>query len=821
MKITLSSYKLYSHPDKSLLEHLKNVGDFSKQIVNSKVIPHKKIFSDISYLIGVSHDFGKSTEAFQRMLKTGERTKKANHGLISSLFGYFIVKKFLEKIGKIDEFWYIPPITWIVINKHHGNIQDIKHEIDKLRDQRKIKFVKEQIDDIRPNINDLLQIYRKLLKDFGFEHFDVSLFFDINVDFLMREIYRKVKKIKRKMKLDFYFKILFFYSVLLDSDKIDASGSKIPPRIKNLKKNIVDNYKSQKFVEKERIDNIREMAYNEVNDKLSSCNLDEDRVFSINLPTGIGKTLMGFSFALGLREKIKSRYNFEPKIIYSLPFLSIIDQNASTISEILDFNGFKINSEIPSNLFLKHHHLADIKYREMKDQELNIIEDINKSLILTEGWHSEIIMTTFVQFFHSIITNKNRAARKFHNIINAIILLDEIQSIPHKYWLLINKVLKYLAFHFNCWIILMTATRPLIFDEGELKELVKNKEFYFNSLDRVIFNFNLQEQNFNSFKKFILNEIERSDENIMVVLNTVRSSKDLYEYLKDNLCHKYDLDPEDALDEDGICNLRDLELINMSTHVLPFYRLRRIKRIRKKNNSKRKVIITTQLVEAGVDISVDVIYRDLAPLDSIIQTAGRCNRNYDEKKGEVHVLILKDENNRFFHSYIYDPILIDITKRILSKINERISEKYFTFKSANNYYHLLKERASFDDSKEIIDNLRRLNFSETSKFNLIEKLRTISIFIELNEKVKGIREKIEKILSIKDFSRKRKLRKFRTCINNFTLSINYIGKDEIFQLPSIGELEDFRYVPIENLKEWYKVDIGFQPPQTDISMRLL
>jgi Type III restriction enzyme, res subunit. len=168
----------------------------------------------------------------------------------------------------------------------------------------------------------------------------------------MREIYRKVKKIKRKMKLDFYFKILFFYSVLLDSDKIDASGSKIPPRIKNLKKNIVDNYKSQKFVEKERIDNIREMAYNEVNDKLSSCNLDEDRVFSINLPTGIGKTLMGFSFALGLREKIKSRYNFEPKIIYSLPFLSIIDQNASTISEILDFNGFKINSEIPSNLFL-------------------------------------------------------------------------------------------------------------------------------------------------------------------------------------------------------------------------------------------------------------------------------------------------------------------------------------------------------------------------------------------------------------------------------------------------------------------------------------
>lgn len=366
----------------------------------------------------------------------------------------------------------------------------------------------------------------------------------------------------------------------------------------------------------------------------------------------------------------------------------------------------------------------------------------------------------------------------------------------------------------------MTATKPLIFDAEEIKELVKNKEFYFNSFDRVDFNFDLQERNFNSFKKFILNEIsQRRNENIMVVLNTVKSSKDLYEYLKNSLCCKYNLNPEDILDNDGICNFPDLELINMSTHILPLYRLRRIERI--KRDSKRKVIITTQLVEAGVDISVDVIYRDLAPLDSIIQTAGRCNRNYDGKKGEVHVLILKDENDRFFYSYIYDPVLMDITKKILSKINRKISEKDFTFKSANNYYHLLKERGSSDDSKVMIKNLRRLDFSETSKFNLIEKVRTISIFIELNEEIKKIRAKLEEILRIKDFSRKKKLREFRTCINNFTLSINYIGKQDIFQLPPIGELEDFRYVPIENLNEWYNLDIGFQPPQTDISMRLL
>ena len=86
------------------------------------------------------------------------------------------------------------------------------------------------------------------------------------------------------------------------------------------------------------------------------------------------------------------------------------------------------------------------------------------------------------QLFHSILTNKNRAARKFHNIVNSVILLDEIQSIPHKYWHLINMVLKHLAFEFNCYFILMTATKPLIFDDSEIKELVKDRSFILNPL---------------------------------------------------------------------------------------------------------------------------------------------------------------------------------------------------------------------------------------------------------------------------------------------------------------------------------------------------
>ncbi|MDI9619145.1 CRISPR-associated endonuclease Cas3'' [Methanothermobacter sp.] len=816
-KIRLHSFKLYSHPQKPLFEHLKNVGNTSRRIVNSKFLENRELFAEISYLIGVSHDFGKSTKAFQKMLKTGMRSEKARHGLISSLFGYFLIKNFLEKREKLDKFWYIPPISWIVINKHHGDINDIRDEINKLRDQRNINLTKEQLEDIK-DYNELEEIYGKLLTVIKFHDFNLNSFFTLNIENLMRDIYRNVKKLKRVKNLDFYFRILFFYSVLLDADKLDASGTKVPSRIA-LNKRIVDEYKSFKFKRKSDINNVRERAYLEANRSLKTLNIDEERILSINLPTGVGKTLTGFAFALGLREKVKLKYDFEPKIIYSLPFLSIIDQNASIISQIFDYNGFPVNSESQSNLLLKHHHLADVKYKEISDNELYVAENINSSILLTEGWHSEIIITTFIQFFHSLITNRNRAARKFHNIVNSIIILDEIQSIPHKYWLIINKTISYLTENFNCWVILMTATKPLIFAENETKEIIEDRKSYFKYFDRVEFKFRLGELDFSKFQELILKEVnKRRDEDIMIVLNTIRASRDLYNYLKGVLCRERGLDPEDTIDDDGICELPDLELINMSTHVLPFYRLARIRRIREDN--KRKIIITTQLVEAGVDISVDVIYRDMAPLDSIIQTGGRCNRNYGSKKGEVNVVLLKDENNRLFSTYIYDPLLISITKEVLGEFGDVLSEKDFTFNAANEYYQLLKERGSQDESRELIDHLKSLNFSETSNFSLIENVGTFSVFIELNSVAKECREKMEEIMKAKDFSKKWKLREIRKSINNFTLSVNYAGND-LSQLPPINNLENFRYVPIEILKEWYKPDVGFQPPLQDISIRIL
>ncbi len=834
-----NTLKLNSHPGKLLLKHLENVGKYSENTVKSKVIEKfdKDIFSNISYLIGISHDFGKATTYFQKMLNDNVKSKNANHGFISSLFGYWLTKKYLNELNKYEKLWYIPIIVWVVILKHHGNIKDVGNpkegEIAVLCDNE-IDYVKKQINDIKKNnLQEIECIYKNLTENLISE-LRVSEFLEIfNFEDSLKSFIKRIREdainISKKEELDYYFYLLFFYSILLDADKLDASETILPERM-DVSSTWIDNYKESKYGNantRTHIEKEREQAYREVIKQIENdvIKFENNRVLSLNLPTGCGKTLIGISFALKLRDKIKNKFNFNPRIIYCLPFLSIIDQNSKVMEDVLKTTV----SEIPSNLFLIQHHLADTKYKEENNGELNIIENIHRSSLLIEGWNSEIIFTTFIQFFYGVITNRNRTARKFHNIINSIIILDEVQSIPHKYWHLIKLMLNYLTKKFNCWVILMTATQPLIFSKEDVKSLVKDKKSYFENFDRIEYKFDLKEKKFVDFKEEIFNEIikeNNKNKDIMIVLNTIGASTDMYMYLKKKLYDEYKRlvsqqcpNIEECLDTDGIYDLPELELIYLSTHILPTFRLKRIDRI--KNDTKRKIIITTQLVEAGVDISVDIIYRDIAPIDSIIQTAGRCNRNNKKDKGIVNVILLKDDNGKQFSSYIYDTILMDITKEVIGEItenNNKISEKDFNTIAADKYYTKTLERTNNQNSEDLINNIKRLKFSNIyDNFKLIENdLQTITIFIETDECARHIREEMEKVLcETKSFERNGKLLKLKKEANLYIISINYTKKLEskVDRLSQIGEISDFKYVEKERLDKWYRKDIGFCLPE--------
>ncbi len=783
-----SSFNLKSHPDKFLIDHLRNVGLFCKNTIQSKKINsnifnlNDEILVNFSYITGVSHDFGKGTIHFQNYINEKDEKRKASlknnpetrHGLLSSLFTYFVIKESLKDL----KFEFLPLLGYFAVKKHHGNLGDVTDEILDL-DDKNVEILNRQIKSLY--LEELKAIYSELLPNIDVTKFICAY----------ESIIKEIKSIRRtfsdhlqnEKSIQYYLLTQLFYSILLNSDKLDASGIQKIDRINAIPMDLVDNYRIIKGYDKpkNKMDIIRNEIYSDVIGELKTLSLDNN-IYSLNVPTGTGKTLTVLSFSLKLRDKIKNERNFMPKIIYSLPFLSIIDQNFEVFEDVFK----KVQGYTPTtDILLKHHHLSDIFYETNE----NVDYDTSESLLLIEGWNSEIIVTTFIQFFHSLISNKNRSLRKFHNIINSIIILDEVQSIPHEYWLLFKEIISLFSKCFNTYFIFVTATQPLIFDESkdEIVELVKNKKNYFDRFDRIELIPNIDPMFLDDFKEIVKKDVEANkDNNFLIVLNTINSSKNVHQYLKS-------------------LKIPDTKLYYLSTNITPYQRLERINEIR--NNKARKIIVSTQLIEAGVDIDVDTVYRDFSPMDSINQVSGRCNRNYtDGKKGLVKLFILKDENKEFYR-YIYSPFLIDKTRDVLKEAPKIISESHFLTLS-NNYFKKIKDGGSNDESITILSFVEKLEFEQLSKkFKLIQDdYYKIDVYIELDYFAKAVWNQYKAINNIKNpLDRKNEFLKIKKDFYEYVISI---PKDKA---PAPENENGIAYVSIDELKFRYDKETGFVP----------
>ncbi|WP_269850711.1 CRISPR-associated helicase Cas3' [Methanosarcina horonobensis] len=592
---------------------------------------------------------------------------------------------------------YIPTIGYLIVKRHHGNLKDAEDEIRELIDKDVLEIIDLQIKSL--DISELKTVYEKLLDGYDISS-DIDTFcneYRSIAGEILKNRRKLVKLLKGEQFTGYYLITLTLYSILINSDKIDASSIDVSSEIE-ISSELVDMYMVEKgFHNNEStINKIRNGIYKEVTENIEKLDLD-NKIYSISVPTGSGKTLTSLSFALKLKARLREEKRIKAKIIYSLPFLSIIDQNYDVFEGVFKTVEIANPSE---DVLLKHHHLADIFYRTQDNEEFEGL----KSLFLIEGWNSEIIVTTFVQFFHTIVSNKNRSLRKFHTIANSIVILDEVQSIPHKYWLLLKQVISGFAKYFNTYFIFVTATQPLIFDpeKGEIIELVKNKDKYFREFDRVKLKINLSSIGMNDFKEIIESEVKKNPEkDFLFVLNTIKSSLEVFKHLK-NL------------------ELDNSDYYYLSTNIIPKERLNRIKKNQGEVGKKEKIIVSTQLIEAGVDIDVDIVYRDFATIDSINQVSGRCNRNSSKSyRGQVNIVVLKDERKEF-HRYIYSSFLIDKTKEVLKESPSEIYEEDLLFLN-NSYFRKVKDTSSEDESKELLSYINELKFKTlTSDFRLIE-----------------------------------------------------------------------------------------------------
>ncbi len=476
----------------------------------------------------------------------------------------------------------------------------------------------------------------------------------------------------------------------------------------------------------------------------------------------MGKTLNSLNFALKLREKLYKEEGIYYNIIYTFPFTSIIDQTYEIFQKIFGNR----TSDV-----LKHHYLSKVEYKDDEDYF-----ETEKSKFLIETWDSKIVVTTFVKLLQCIFSNKNSELLKFNKLANCIVILDEIQNIPYKYWKLIRHSFEVLSDILNTYFVLMTATQPLIF-KGDI-ELVENTKEYFKIFKRTKLNIDLKERSIDEFIDEIKPIIEKVNK-IMIVLNTVKSAQEVYKQIK---------------------NIADKKVIFLSASVIPKDRKKRILEIKKLD---KYILVSTQVVEAGVDIDNDVVIRDIGPWDSIVQCAGRCNRNNERDIGDVYIYKLKGEKS-IFANIVYGRFLISKTEKIL-KNNSHIFEHDF-FDYSKDYFEEINKDKSDDYSNRIIEDINQLNFNEVdNQFKLIENnsLYIMPVFIEKDEEATYIWTKYEELFDIKDrFERMNKFLEIKEKFLSYVININI--KDFSF-------VRDRFYgkIPIENLDYYYSNEYGF------------
>ncbi len=788
----------FSHPDERLGNHLKRVAYNAMGAVERIDAGFSIIESDLLRravaLAAALHDLGKATTFFQNYLLTDEpfdNDLKA-HAKLSAIVTRNVLSEVIKNNVQDPLLrFYLPLITFLAVKRHHGNLDNLIDENYVLKQQREIDVFLKQLQSL--NQNDLKLISQLVFETTGWEvslptltaEFDIKKF-TTAIGMLFQE--PKFKKLESNKKLEYYFLVLTIYSTLLYSDKKDVIIGGKEFLQATFPDNVVENYRFKMgFVDTGHgINSYKEKAYFGVLDQLDKTFEINKRIYSITLPTGLGKTLTSLKAALTIKEKLGDHY----KLVFTIPFTSIIDQTYSIYSDIF--------GTTKSDIILKHHHLSEPVYKSGDDTL-----DVNQSEFMIETWDSNVVVTTFVQLFESLITNSKARLLKLPNLAHSIIILDEVQNIPYKYWRLINNTLKVFSSVYDVYFILLTATQPLIFTPGEeIDELVPGYDDYFKVFNRTKL-FQHLDQPLDTIDE-LLEEIVLFDQNnprknILVILNTRPNSMELFKLITTTF-------PDD-------------ELYYLSSSISPFERKIIIEQKIKNNKSKkRKILVSTQLIEAGVDISFDVVFREIAPIDSILQSAGRANR-YGKESLPSPVIIFQFSKNLDKSSLIYGTELINVSKNIIGALvpEDGLAEHHF-LNLIGEYFKSLKGFADNLDCP-VLDAVEKLNFKDIGEFSLIsENKDMVSVFLFLNKAARKIWQTY-KTISCKDipsFEKKKEFGLIKAAFYEFVINVPVKEKERINifnKEPEFGfylwdpELEDefYQYSPTD-----FKINTGFQ-----------
>lgn len=413
----------------------------------------------------------------------------------------------------------------------------------------------------------------------------------------------------------------------------------------------------------------------------------EKGLFRLTVPTGGGKTVASLAFAL--RHAV---YNNMDRIIYVIPYTSIIEQNAQIFRSILG----------DENVLESH---CNVDYGDS--------EEWNPMKLAAENWDKPVVVTTNVQFFESLFGNKSSKCRKLHNIANSVIIFDEVQMLPADYLKPCIAMIEELVSSFGVSAVLCTATQPALqpfFQSGiSAYELCPRMEEQFAFFKRTTF------QNLDKISEEDLIEKLSGEYQALCIVNTKKKAQALYKALKGQ----------------GVFHL--------STSMYPKHRKRVLEEVRRcLNNGERCLVLSTSLVEAGVDLDFQSVYRQLAGIDSVIQAAGRCNREGKRSPEESNVYVFRFEEQE---RILGQRKQIEAAKTLVSEGKDisalETIEEYFKF-----LYHL---KSSELDKKNIMAQFKgiKCNFPKVAEdFKMIEN-DTKTVFIPIEEEAQDLLQQLK------------------------------------------------------------------------------
>jgi len=616
------------------------------------------------------HDIGKINPKFQKeRIKNKEfenfdikyqSTITHKHSLISALlFAIYLVRE--EEVEQNPILMLLPHI----IHGHHTRLRSLFEEntnagIASITEGEKYSnlvptisyifqissFKKEEMEKY---LNDVIQIYNsKFFSTLKHNSSLLSFFYNYTYSLLVKADY--IASSYYDLGLEEMANNITKYYRRIDSKTLSKMKNDFQDKHYNYLEKIDENP-----LNKHRMD-----MYDEAIESLEEGLQKDKSVFYLQMPTGGGKTHTSLGLALKILNKTQAN-----RLIYSLPYISLLEQNYDYFKQVL---------KLPSEYMRAIYSFSDIPE---KGEE--------KILTYDDFFEYPVICTTNVSLIESIVKFNKSSKYRFGSLTNSIIILDEVQTLPVEYWPEFNYLLNETAKKLNSYILIMSATVPNLeklktsrkmdikYDEV-CHYLITNPEKYYEKFERnKIVSNDIKELKIddtdqtNPLVEYILDksreEFSRGHNHGLIVVNTVRTSEKLF----DELGGKFEYENE------------DIEFMLLNSTILSSRKRRIVDKINDMDEYKKIILVSTQSVEAGLDVSFDFVVRDFSTLESIEQVRGRCNRNREIDEGNVYLMEIKNEKSQA--SKVYPDWRLKETRKILDKTNHS-----YSLRDINSYF---------------------------------------------------------------------------------------------------------------------------------------